>query len=153
MGCCGGCRLHEEYASSRHRGFRLVGNAVLKDPVNEILGNVQAAAVDQANFSGAELCAGLGTSVPEIVISDYRLARGETGFDAITAVRAAAGAKLPALILTGDTDPKLMRSMADRGIVVLHKPVDLETLQAYLELLTCEEDISNLADIVAPPAG
>ena len=35
--------------------------------------------------------------------------------------------------ITGDTDPALVRSMAERGIVVLHKPVDLETLQAYME--------------------
>jgi hypothetical protein len=29
--------------------------------------------------------------------------------------------------------------MADRGITVLHKPIDLETLQAHLEDLTYED--------------
>jgi CheY-like chemotaxis protein len=71
------------------------------------------------------------------VVSDYRLAGGETGFDVISAVRARLGAEIPAILITGDTDPNLLRSMTDRGIVVLHKPVDLETLQAALEDLSC----------------
>jgi len=72
----------------------------------------------------------------DILVSDYRLREGETGFDVITAVRAKMGAELPAILITGDTDPKLLRSMTEHGIVVLHKPLDLETLQAYLEDLT-----------------
>ena len=59
-------------------------------------------------------------------------------------MRATLGKPLPALLLTGDTDPKLVRSMADRGIVVLHKPTDLETLQAYLEGLTFKESAGEL---------
>lgn len=73
---------------------------------------------------------------PDIVVSDYRLANGETGFNAISAARANWGENLPAILITGDTDPKLIRSMADRGIVVLHKPVEMENLTAYLEDLT-----------------
>jgi CheY-like chemotaxis protein len=69
---------------------------------------------------------------PDIVVSDYRL-MGETGFEVIAALRSTFGQDLPALLITGDTDPALVRHMADRGIVVLHKPVDLETLQAYME--------------------
>jgi FixJ family two-component response regulator len=45
------------------------------------------------------------------------------------------GVEVPAILVTGDTDPKLVRSMADRGIVVLHKPVDMEDLAACLEYL------------------
>ena len=91
-----------------------------------------------AAAAGAALMAELGTLVPDIVISDYRLARGETGFDVISMARAAKGADLPALLITGDTDPSLLRSMVERGIVVLHKPLDLETLQAAIENLTSQ---------------
>jgi PAS domain S-box-containing protein len=105
--------------------------SVLEDAGHEVV----------AAASGAELRAALGNVPPDIVVSDYRLAEGETGFDVITAARAAMGADLPAMLITGDTDPKLIRSMADRGIVVLHKPLDLETLQAYLEDLTCHEGL------------
>jgi len=96
-----------------------------------------------AAATGAALRAELGDLPPDIVVSDYRLAHGETGFDVVTAVRAAMGAKLPAILITGDTDPKLMRGMADRGIVVLHKPIDLELLQAHLEDLTWRDETAT----------
>lgn len=64
------------------------------------------------------------------------LKHGETGFDVIASVRATVGADLPAILVTGDTDPRLLRSMADRGIVALHKPLDLEVLQTALSNLT-----------------
>jgi signal transduction histidine kinase len=84
----------------------------------------------------ATLLAELGTLSPDIVVSDYRLAQGETGFDVITAVQARFGSTLPAILITGDTDPTLMRSLSERGIVVLHKPLELETLRATIEDLT-----------------
>ncbi|MEX8517270.1 MAG: response regulator [Leptothrix sp. (in: b-proteobacteria)] len=85
-----------------------------------------------AAASGAELQAQLDGLKPDVIITDYRLAAGETGFDVIAAVRAALGDDLPAILITGDTDPDLMRSMVDRGIIVLHKPVQIETLEACL---------------------
>lgn len=85
-----------------------------------------------AEASSMALQAALEGKRPDIVVSDYRL-MGETGFEVIAALRSAFGQDLPALLITGDTDPALVRHMADRGIVVLHKPVDLETLQAYME--------------------
>lgn len=89
--------------------------------------------------SGSELRshAELAAFVPDVVVSDYRLSGGETGYESVAFLRARFGADLPAIIVTGDTDPRLMRSMADRGIVVLHKPIDMETLLAYLEDMTC----------------
>lgn len=86
--------------------------------------------------SGEALLAELGSMPPDVVLSDYRLPQGETGLDVITAVRTRMGADLPAIVITGDTDPQLLRSMTDCGITVLYKPVELETLQAYLEDLT-----------------
>jgi len=89
-----------------------------------------------AAASGAALLAQLDGVPPDILVSDYRLAQGETGFDMIAAARAAVKMELPAIMITGDTDPQLLRRMANQGIVVLHKPVDLETL------LTCLKDMA-----------
>jgi|GEM_PF-2226230 len=89
-----------------------------------------------AAASKTALLAELGSLPPDAVVSDYRLAQGETGFDVITAVQSRFGSVLPALLITGDTAPELLRSMTDRGILVLHKPVALDDLQAYLEDLT-----------------
>lgn len=86
--------------------------------------------------TGKVLLSLLGDKAPDVVISDYRLANRKTGFDVIAAVRAVFGETLPAMIITGDTDPKLMRSMADRGVIVQHKPVEIEALQACINGLT-----------------
>ena len=108
---------------------------------NEMVRTALSACLDMLGYqvvaadSQATLLAELGTLGPDIVLSDYRLAQGETGFDVITAVRASFGSAIPALLITGDTDPALLRSMTERGILVLHKPLELETLQAALENL------------------
>lgn len=43
---------------------------------------------------------------------------------------------LPAILITGGTDPKVLRSMSERDIVVVNKIVDMETFQAYIEDMT-----------------
>lgn len=63
------------------------------------------------------------------MLATTRLTDGDTGYHVIIALRARFGAELPAILITGDTEPKLLRSMSDRGIVVLHKPLDLAALQ------------------------
>ncbi|MBT9505099.1 PAS domain S-box protein [Rhodoferax sp.] len=68
----------------------------------------------------------------DIVLSDYRLASAGTGFGVIEVARSLFGADLPAIIITGDTDPALIRSMADRGIAVHFKPLKMDVLQALI---------------------
>jgi two-component system, sensor histidine kinase len=89
-----------------------------------------------AAASGYDLLERLGQATPDIVVSDYRIAGGETGFQVITALCAVFGSAQPAFIVTGDTDPGLMSSMATQGVMVLHKPLELEALQIYLAQLT-----------------
>ena len=85
-----------------------------------------------AALTGQDLLTRLGQQAPDIIISDYRLTAGETGFDVVKAARAAFGNTLPALITTGDTDPALMRSMAKHGIEILYKPLHMDTLQRVI---------------------
>ncbi len=95
----------------------------LKDAGNEVI----------AATSGKDLLERLGTQAPDVIVSDYRLAAGETGFDAITLTRTTYGSDLPAIILTGDTDPGLLRKMDRHGIIIQHKPVELANLEARIE--------------------
>jgi PAS domain S-box-containing protein len=83
--------------------------------------------------SGRELLQRLGALAPDVLISDYRLGAGETGFDVIAAVRLAFGAELPAFLITGDTDAALIRSMDERGIQVIFKPLQIDTLLAAIQ--------------------
>jgi CheY-like chemotaxis protein len=74
----------------------------------------------------------LGAQAPDIVISDYRLGTRKTGFDVIKEARAAFGANLPAHIITGDTDPALIRSMTKHGIGIQYKPIKFDTLMTMV---------------------
>ena len=78
----------------------------------------------------------LGDRTPDLIISDYRLAEGVNSFDVIRITRGAFGQTLPAIIITGDTDPTLIRSMRDRDITILYKPLQLDTLQIIINQVT-----------------
>jgi len=89
-----------------------------------------------AATTARELLKRLGALRPDIVISDYRLNGTETGFDVIEKARMRFGPDLPAVLITGDTDPALIRSMVDRGIAVHYKPVKIEVLRAFIKQAT-----------------
>jgi PAS domain S-box-containing protein len=116
---------------------RCVRIAVVDDnPIvlNALVGGLESAGHEVvAAPTGKDLLARLDTRAPEMLICDYRLAAGETGFDVIKSVRDEFRSDLPGIIITGDTDPKLMRSMNKKGIAILHKPVELDDLQARIE--------------------
>ncbi len=71
----------------------------------------------------------------DMILTDYRLRDNETGIEAIRRIHAACDNKLPAIILTGDTDPQRLREAKDSGFKLLHKPVSpakLRSLMSYL---------------------
>jgi signal transduction histidine kinase/CheY-like chemotaxis protein len=81
-----------------------------------------------------EACAGLdgGAGAPDLVLSDLRLSGPETGIDAIQAVRARCGRRVPGVIVTGDTDPDRLRSVDRSGFPLVHKPCDPAALRRLL---------------------
>lgn len=119
--------------------FRALHIALVDD--NPLIMNAMARALEglghrvTAAASGLELFRQLGTQAPDLVISDFRLGKGQTGFDVVEDACALFGTDLPALLITGDTDPKLLRSMVNRGILVQHKPLKIETVQACIAQL------------------
>jgi two-component system, sensor histidine kinase len=60
---------------------------------------------------------------PDLVISDYRLQDGQTGTDAIVAVRVLFDQAIPGVILTGETDSDFLRKAAEQRLGIFHKPV------------------------------
>lgn len=86
--------------------------------------------------SSGELIAALGSRAPELVISDFRLGTQETGIEVVRTLRRVFGNTLAAIIFTGDTDPQVIRRIADAGIEIEHKPLDLEALQRRITALT-----------------
>lgn len=70
--------------------------------------------------------------VPDAILADYRLRMGETGAEAVSVVRRAAGADIPGVIVTGDTEPARLMKAANSGMALLAKPVDADELLSAL---------------------
>jgi signal transduction histidine kinase/DNA-binding NarL/FixJ family response regulator len=81
---------------------------------------------------------------PDLIISDYRLADGHTGIEAIQRLRSAFRAPIPAFLVTGDIAPERLREASANGLHLLHKPVGPMTLRAMLNQIL--RDGSKAAD-------
>jgi len=68
------------------------------------------------------------TKVPDIIIADYRLVNEENGWDVIIALRELTGIKIPAVILTGDTEPEKLVLLESTSCPILHKPISMDKL-------------------------
>jgi signal transduction histidine kinase/CheY-like chemotaxis protein len=77
---------------------------------------------------------------PDLIISDYHLASGKTGIQAIEQINAAFGSSIPAILISGDTAPEPLRDAKDRGYILLHKPVDPMRLRAVMHELFRDHD-------------
>jgi DNA-binding response OmpR family regulator len=66
-------------------------------------------------------------------LADYRLPGGETGVEALTAVRARLGANLPVCVITGDLSPEIQARVEAMGGQFLHKPIRAEAMTALVE--------------------
>lgn len=87
-------------------------------------------------FSGrGAVLAALGESdcIPDAVIADYRLRDNTTGAQVICEMQALTGCPIPALLLTGDTEPSRMQEASAAGFPLLYKPVSAQKLALFLE--------------------
>jgi len=73
--------------------------------------------------------------VPDVVIADYRLPGGETGDQAILAVRQRAGRELPGVIVTGEVMPPDWAEGMASDLHVMKKPVRPAKLRALIRNL------------------
>ncbi|HVJ75831.1 MAG TPA: ATP-binding protein [Casimicrobiaceae bacterium] len=89
---------------------------------------VAAASVDEAIASA-------GHRPPDAMIVDWRLAAGATGFDAVARLRAAFGAAIPALIVSGASAPEDLALIKATGMPLLHKPVAPAKLRSAIAFL------------------
>jgi len=71
---------------------------------------------------------------PAFIVSDYRLQGGRTGAEAIATLRQMLGSEVPALLVTGDTDPRRLLEATQSGIPLLHKPVAPAELRRRIAL-------------------
>ena len=72
---------------------------------------------------------------PDLLLTDYRLAGGETGIAVAERVAARYACKPAVAIVTGDTAKASLEAIAARGYPVLHKPVKPARLRALVQRL------------------
>jgi CheY-like chemotaxis protein len=69
---------------------------------------------------------------PDLIISDLRLPRGETGIEVISAIREVCGREIPAVLVSADISSEAMQTARSHGHQLLHKPVEPMTLRAVI---------------------
>src|SRR5207302_7495288 len=77
---------------------------------------------------------------PDLIISDYHLANGKTGIEAIERIGATFGKSIPTILISGDTAPERLRDAKEKGYILLHKPVDPMRLRAVMHQLFKDDD-------------
>ncbi len=75
------------------------------------------------------------TSVPRLIISDYRLRGEDTGIAVIERVQSEYNEEIPAILITGDTAPERLREAQASGYTLLHKPVGPQALREKMRSL------------------
>lgn len=81
--------------------------------------------------------------MPDAIISDYRLRDDETGIEVIAMVRREFNADIPALLITGDTSPDRINSVANTDLTVLYKPIQDHVLKKTLSQLVSQSQIEG----------
>jgi len=84
-------------------------------------------------------------NLPDLIISDYRLADGRNGLDLIEAVRDEFNTQIPALLITGDTAPDKIQQAKAADCIVLYKPINSDDLETAIKnaLTVCKLEKRN----------
>lgn len=121
-------------------------DALSRDALATILQS-WAATVDRVENLPAALALVKTGSIPDVIVSDYRLPDGMNGMEAIAQIRIEAGADIPACLISGDTDPGLMLAARAEGLTLLHKPVRPAKLRSFLRRLVVRRQVGE-AEVV-----
>jgi signal transduction histidine kinase len=95
----------------------------IREATRELLRPMQVNVVVAATIAEAAACAEKSTERIDMILSDWRLRGQENGLEAVRAVRAISGEGTPAVLITGETSPELLKQAHEAGLVVLHKPL------------------------------
>src|SRR5262245_17275988 len=70
-----------------------------------------------------------------LLVTDFHLANGELGTDAIQTIRAACGRPLKAVLITGDTSCAMREFLFDDRVWLITKPVNANDFLALIDSL------------------
>ncbi len=112
--------------------------AEIRDAMQQLLANwgCNAVCVDSIAEAITIIRSGLK---PNLIIADYRLRESQTGVEAIRAITDALKAKIPGILITGDTAPERLQEAARSGFKLLHKPVNAGQLRMVVNHLLAKQ--------------
>lgn len=119
-------------ADAAMRGMRLL--VVDDDPsIHEALrAEMQRAGIAMTSAASAEGALKLFAATPppdfDMLLVDFDLGDGDTGPELLDQLAAQYGVAAPALVMTGTTDPAVLRELRDSGYPYVRKPVSIATL-------------------------
>ena len=109
------------------------GDAAVRLSMTSLLQSWGCVALSAEGPDDALLLAGYNP--PHFLVADYRLRQQRTGGEVITLLRQLCGEALPAIIITGDTDPARLRETTAYRATLRRKPVSAvvsrDALQAF----------------------
>lgn len=79
----------------------------------------------------------------DLLLTDFHLPGGKTGYDVIRHVREALGEPLPAIMLSGDTSEEIEDSSDERDVRFVSKPIDPYRLLALVQELSGRSGIPD----------
>jgi len=74
-------------------------------------------------------------SPPEVILADYHLDQGVTGWEVATAIRAQFGRAIPVVMITADRSDQCRRQLQGLDVPVLNKPVKAGKMRSVLSHL------------------
>ncbi|HYC10728.1 MAG TPA: response regulator, partial [Steroidobacteraceae bacterium] len=100
----------------------------IREATRELLRPLHVDVLTAGTIAEAVELAGEARDRLDLILSDWRLRGQENGVEAVRAVRAVAGEATPAMLITGDTSPELLKLAHESGLVILHKPLQPRVL-------------------------
>jgi two-component system, sensor histidine kinase len=100
----------------------------IREATRELLRPLHVDVLTAGTIAEAVRLAGEARDRLDLILSDWRLRGQENGVEAVRAVRAVAGEATPAVLITGDTSPELLKLAHENGLVILHKPLQPRAL-------------------------
>ena len=106
----------------------------IRESLNELLTQWQCEVVAAESASSACELIEKHKFNPDLIIADYRLRENKTGVDAINNVKRLLNKdEIPAIVMSGDTDPSRLKEVALSGYELLHKPVKPAHLRMLMQ--------------------
>jgi CheY-like chemotaxis protein len=105
------------------------------DGMQSLLGNWQCNVLIARDAEEAlHVLEGQGGAAPDIILADYHLEQG-TGLECIASIRARAGVKVPAILITADRSPGVEQEARALDLPLLRKPLKPAALRALMARL------------------